>query len=185
MIRPTLLTERLMLRPFAIADAVEVQRLAGDRDIASTTLRIPHPYPKGEAEAWIASHARDFQEKKNLQLAILLAEGAPLIGAIGLGITEEARRGEIGYWIGKAYWGKGYGTEAAQEMLRYGFEVLGLNRIVAHHLARNPASGRVLEKLGMQREGYLRQHAQKWGRFEDVVIYGVLREEYRARQPGA
>ncbi len=75
------------------------------------------------------------------------------------------------------YWGQGFATEASRAVVRFGLETLGLNRLYAHHMARNPASGRVLERIGMQREGVLRRRVRKWGRFEDVVIYALLREE--------
>lgn len=181
--RPTLRTERLILRPFAATDAQEVRRLAGDRDVASTTRRIPHPYPEGAAEAWIASQDRAWDEGREANLAIVRTDGDRLLGAIGLIVRSEDSKAELGYWIGKPYWGQGYGTEAARAVLRYGFEELGLNRIYAHHMVRNPASGRILEKLGMTREGLLRQHVIKWGQFEDVVLYGILREQYKAARP--
>jgi RimJ/RimL family protein N-acetyltransferase len=82
---------------------------------------------------------------------------------------------ELGFWVGKPFWRLGYASEAASAVVQFGFESLGLNRIYAFHMARNPASGKVLEKLGMQREGILRQRVRKWERFEDVVAYAVLR----------
>jgi RimJ/RimL family protein N-acetyltransferase len=85
----------------------------------------------------------------------------------------------LGYWIGKPYWSKGYCTEAGKEMLRYGFIVLGLNRIHASYLSRNPASGRVMEKLGMIHEGTRRQHVLKWDVFEDVELKGILKKDWK------
>lgn len=175
---PTLPTARLLLRPFALADAPEVRRLAGDREVAATTLRIPHPYPEGAAEEWIAAQKALFDDHKEINFAVVLRAGQALLGAIGLMLRTDDSKAELGYWIGRPYWGQGFCTEAARAIVRYGFEDLGLNRIYAHHMAHNPASGRVMEKLGMTREGRLRQHVAKWGRFEDVVAYGILREEY-------
>jgi [ribosomal protein S5]-alanine N-acetyltransferase len=80
--------------------------------------------------------------------------------------------------VGRDWWGQGYATEAARAVLRYGFEELKLNRIYAHHMTKNPASGRVLEKIGMQREGCLRQMIRKWGVLEDVVLYAILRQDW-------
>ena len=77
-----------------------------------------------------------------------------------------------------AYWGKGYATEAAREMLGYGFESLGLHRIFATCFPHNPASGRILKKIGMQYEGCQRQHLLKWGQFVDSELYGILRREW-------
>ena len=87
----------------------------------------------------------------------------------------------MGVWIGVDWWGRGYATEASQTVLQFGFEVLSLNRIYAHHMLRNPASGRVLEKIGMKHEGILRERVRKWGVFEDVAILSVIRKEWPGR----
>lgn len=176
--QPTLNTERLVLRPFTLADAVDVQRLAGDKAIASTTMNIPHPYEDGMAEEWIGTHQEEFDGGKSVTFAIVRAQDDALIGAISLVIGRQHRHAELGYWVGKPYWGNGYCTEAAREVLDYGFQVLDLHRIYARHLARNPASGRVMIKIGMQYEGCMRQHVLKWDAFEDLKIYGILRSEY-------
>ena len=176
---PTLETERLVLRPFIAEDAPAVQRLAGDRAVADTTERIPHPYEDGMAEAWITTHPQQFQDREECTFAIILRETSELIGAVGLTLTTSHARGEFGYWIGREYWSRGYCTEAARAVVEFGFLVLGLHRIEAQHLTRNPASGRVMEKLGMQHEGRLCQHTLKWDVFEDVDIYGLLRENWR------
>ncbi|MFA6133076.1 MAG: GNAT family N-acetyltransferase [Phycisphaerae bacterium] len=177
---PTLRTPRLVLRPFTLADAPTVQRLAGAREISDTMLSIPHPYEDGVAEGWIAGHQAAFDAKRELTLAITLAGGGQLVGSIGLmGFGADHKRGELGYWVGKEYWGNGYCSEAAREVVRYGFVQLGLGRVFAHHLTRNPASGRVMQKIGMKHEGTLRQHVVIRNRFEDLECYGILREEFR------
>jgi RimJ/RimL family protein N-acetyltransferase len=171
---PTLSTGRLLLRPFSAADAREVQRLAGAPEVADTTLLIPHPYPDGVAEQWIASHPAAWEERRSLSLAITDEERG-LLGAIGLRPVMEHRHAELGYWIGVPHWGRGIATEAARAVIRFGFDELGLERVSATHFARNPASGRVLVKAGMQYEGRLRRHVLKCGRFEDGELYAVLR----------
>jgi RimJ/RimL family protein N-acetyltransferase len=175
---PKLLTERLLLRPFTLDDAPAVQQLAGDHDIASNTLNIPHPYEDGMAEEWIGTHQEGFDRGELANFAIVRWQDNALIGAIGLGIHAAYGRAELGYWIGKPYWGQGYCTEAAEAMLDYGFAGLGLNRIYAQHMSRNPASGRVMAKIGMTHEGRLRQHVKRWDAFEDLETYGILRSEY-------
>ncbi len=181
--QPTFETKRLILRPFTMADAADVQRLAGDRAIAATTGgNIPHPYEDGMAEEWIASHPKLYEEGKAVNFAVVLRADSLLIGATALTIGETTRRAELGYWIGKPYWGRGYCTEAAQTMVEYGFEVLRLNRIHACHFGSNPASGRVMQKLGMSYEGCRRQHFCKWGRFEDCVDYAILKSEYETQK---
>lgn len=174
---PTLTTDRLVLRPFTVADAADVQRLAGDLQVATTTLNIPHPYEDGMAEAWIDTHQGRWDAHRHLTLAITtVADG--LVGAVGLEARPPHRRAELGYWIARAFWGRGYATEAARAVVAYGFRELGLNKIDAHYLARNAASGRVMEKLGMTREGLLRQHVVKWDEPEDVVMYGILASDF-------
>lgn len=177
--QPIIKTERLILRPFRLADAPVVRKLAGVKSVASTTIRIPYPYENGVAEKWIRTHKHSFDRRKSVVYAIVRRKTGKLIGAVGLEIDKENEAAELGYWIGNRYWNRGYATEAAEVMLMYGFTELGLNRIHAHHFTRNPASGKVLENIGMRREGVSRQHVKKWGRFEDVIVYGILREDYQ------
>ena len=178
---PPLLTERLLLRSLTLGDATGVQRLAGDRDIAATLATLPHPYEDGMAEKWIRSCSEKFQKDEALNFAITLRIDKNLIGGIALRLDQGNERGELGYWIGKPYWNCGYATEAAKAVVAYGFEVLKLNRIYAYHFTRNPASGRVLEKVGMRYEGYRRQHTKKWGNFEDSMGYGMLKADFDAK----
>jgi [ribosomal protein S5]-alanine N-acetyltransferase len=175
--QPTLETVRLLLRPFRTSDADEVQRLAGDRAVADTTLKIPHPYEDGMAEKWISNHRDWFARGQQAVFAITLRPSGILIGAIGLRIDAEDQRAELGYWIGKPFWNQGYCTEAARAVLDFGFTHLGLKRVYAHHFARNPASGRVMQKLGMVHEGRMLQHIRKWNAFEDLELYGILKEQ--------
>ena len=174
-------SERLVLREFALTDAPSIHDYVSDWDVASTTANIPHPYEPGMAEAWIRAHATDIATGVAIPLAITSRTDGGLIGSIALRLTPEHFRGELGYWIGKPHWGHGYVTEAAAAMIRYGFEVVHLNRIEAHHLSRNPASGRVMQKLGMRHEGVMREHVKKWGNFEDVEGYAILRHEWSPR----
>lgn len=179
--QPSLGTPRLMLRPFAPADGPEVKRLAGRKEIAATALRIPHPYPDGMAEEWIGTHAEAFRQGKQATFAVTHREKGHLLGAIDLTIDPEHETGELGFWIGVKYQKKGLCSEAAEAMLYFGFNQLKLHRIHAGHMARNPASGRVLQKVGMQYEGCMREHVKKSGRREDLVLYGILEKEYRKR----
>ena len=169
---PRLTTDRLVLRPFSHEDAKDVQRLAGDWEVAATT-EVPHPYEDGMAEEWIGGHEAAFQRGSEIVFAITLGSGG-LVGAIGLSINEKHRRGELGYWIGTAFWNNGYCTEAVRAVVRYGLEELVLNRIEARHMTKNPASGRVMAKAGMKLEGVMRQQVLRRDSFEDMAIYGVL-----------
>jgi [ribosomal protein S5]-alanine N-acetyltransferase len=175
---PTLRTARLVLGAFEPDDAAELQRLAGDREIADTTLTIPHPYEMDHALAWIGNQRKESARGRAANFAIRLSTGSPIIGSCGLrDIDAEHLQAELGFWIGKEWWGHGYASEAAAAVIRFGFETLGLNRICAHHMVRNPAAGKVLQHVGMLREGVLRQRVRKWGIHEDVVLYAILRDD--------
>lgn len=176
--QPTLTTPRLFLRPFRLEDAAAVQLLAGDPDIAATTLNIPHPYPDGAAAHWISTHAESWQQGKSVTFAMVLREDNTLLGCISLGFHPRHEMAEMGYWVGKPYWGQGFGTEAAAAILDFGFNQLNLNRIYAYHLPRNPPSGRIMQKIGMTYEGLLRQASKKGDTFEDLILYAILREDY-------
>ncbi|HEX7154291.1 MAG TPA: GNAT family N-acetyltransferase [Thermoanaerobaculia bacterium] len=177
--RPTLTTQRLMLRPFELEDAPVVHRLASDRQIALNTGTIPHPYPEGEAERWISKHQEGFDAGREVTFAILT--GADLVGAVGLSLNRDDDNAEIGYWVGVPYWNHGYASEASEAVIRYGFEELALNKIYARFFSRNAASGRVMQKLGMAFEGRFRQQHKKWGEYLDTEQYGLLREEWTRR----
>ena len=173
----TIETERLILRPFSPEDAADVQRLAGDRGIAETTLSIPHPYEDGMAEAWINDQAEMLEREEKLIWAITRKQDDALIGSISLMDIAEGHQAEFGYWIGVPYWNSGYCTEACRALLDYAFNEMNLLRVHARHLSRNPASGRVMQKLGMQHEGTRRRHVCKWDVYEDVELYGILRSD--------
>ena len=171
---PTLETARLKLRQYSDADIAELLPLIGAREVAATTLRIPHPYTERDARDFFAL----LQGGHKIWLAITLRRDGRQIGGIGLTVDEHQQHSELGYWLGLPYWGQGYATEAAQEMLRYGFEELHLHRIFASHFKHNPASGRILLKLGMRHEGCQREHIRKWNQFVDSELYGILRREW-------
>jgi RimJ/RimL family protein N-acetyltransferase len=175
---PTLETARLKLRPYTEADIPELLPLIGTREVAATTLRIAHPYTEQDA--------RDFlqlaKDPDKLWLAITLRSDGRQIGGIGLRIDQQHRHAELGYWLGAPFWARGYATEAASAILRYGFETLALHRIFASHFKHNPASGRILQKIGMRYEGCQREHLLKWDRFVDSELYGILRREWEARE---
>ncbi len=168
-----LATDRLVLRPLTPADAPQVQRLVAAREVAGATADIPFPFEAGMAAAWIESIDPSHQR------VFAITSGGTLVGSIGLHRDEANAQAELGYWLGLQHWGKGYATEAGRAVIRRGFLDLGLRRIWASHLGRNPASGHVLEKLGMRHEGTLRRHVLRFGVPEDLVHWGLLREEWR------
>ncbi len=169
---------RVSLRRFTVRDAPMVQTLAGNAAVADTTLNIPHPYPPDAAERWIAGHAVEFAANTGAVFAVVEETGGALVGSISVGVDGEHDHGEVGYWIGQPFWGRGYASAALRLMVKHCFATMELHRVYAHHMARNPASGRVMQKAGFRLEGQLREHVAKAGRYEDIVIYGLLRSEF-------
>jgi RimJ/RimL family protein N-acetyltransferase len=180
-----LLPERLLagpvvLRRFVPADAARVELLAGDALVAETTALIPHPYPAGAAVEWIATHDAAAAAATEYTFAIT-ETGGLLIGAIGLR-PDPRERENIGYWIGRPYWGHGYATAAAQAVIAIGFALIDLTAITASHLVRNAASGRVMEKCGMALIRTDRREHR--GTVEDFCVRGITREAWEKRLGG-
>jgi [ribosomal protein S5]-alanine N-acetyltransferase len=179
---PALETERLWLRPLTLADAPVIQSLVNDRRIAETTLNIPHPYPENGAADWIRRmRERRAQGYADYTFGIVRKPDMTLIGVVSIHVWRD-QRAEIGYWVGVDYWGQGYMTEAVRRVIRFGFEDLHLHRIIARYFTRNPASERVMQKVGMTFEGIMRQHLIKWGEYVDVGCYSILRSEYETQR---
>src|ERR1700740_2020214 len=149
---PSLHSDRLILRPYILSDASDLVRMAGAREIAATTLRIPHPYREEDAVNFINTFAVEAEMGTSARFAITLRENGQFCGGVGLHIDKDHQHAELGYCFGVPYWDRGYATEAARTAVRYGFETLKLHRIYASCFAHNEASSRVLQKIGMQYE---------------------------------
>jgi [ribosomal protein S5]-alanine N-acetyltransferase len=182
----TLQTARLTLRPFRSEDAEPLTCLAGDRAIADTTISVPHPFTSEHARAWISQYGRADPASLHRYFAGFLRSEQALVGVVALrDIDREHSQAELSFWIGRPYWGRGLATEAAAAVLAFAFGDLELNRVTAYHMVRNAASRRVLRRLGFQGEGLLRQRVRKWGIFEDVLAYALLRTDYLATHVAA
>lgn len=176
-----LTTPRLTLRPVTEVHLPAVLPLVQDRAVAATTLSIPHPCTQDNLQTWFEQHQVASEEGKSIRWAIITEEDT-LVGMAKLALRPEFESAELGYWIGKPYWGRGYATEAARRVVQYGFEDRKLNRIEAHAVVQNGASFRIFDKLGMQEEGYHRQMIKRWGVFADAKSYSILRSEWKAQQ---
>lgn len=169
-------SERLLLRALDLKDADRITELLSDKSIYLMTSRIPYPYTLDCAKEFISMLSENDSE---IVWGIVLKESQTFVGAIGLTIDSQNENAELGYWIGKKYWGKGYCTEAAKAVVKYAFEKFRLNKIYANHFLKNPASGRVLKKVGMTYEGRLRKHIKKDSEFIDLELYGILSDDWR------
>lgn len=164
-------TARLRLRPVVPADAPAITPLASEWEVARHTARIPHPYPEGGAGHWIALASGERAEGRGLALAIEERATGRLVGCIGLETGDGEDRLEIGYWIGRPFWGQGYATEAAGALTDWVFTVPGVRTVHAGVHLGNPASVRVLEKAGYIRAGRGTHPVPARGGEKEVLIY--------------
>ena len=142
----TLATERLLLRPFRRNDAADFTRLAGDWAVASMTSDIPYPLNPKQAVAWLRPG------RGEVRFAIEL--DGRLIGGAGY-YRRRSGAAELGFWLGRPWWGRGYATEAAHAALDYCFEVAGFERIISAIDPKNARSIAVAQRLGMEPDGTL------------------------------
>ena len=172
-------TERLVLRPF---DPGDVDDVFVYRSLPEVNRYLYcEPCTREEAAEALTRWAEQdeiTEEGQSLALAVVLEDH--VIGEVDLKwLSEQHRQGEIGYIFNPAHQGRGYAREAAEAMLRIGFEELGLHRIIAHCDARNERSRRVMERLGMRREAHLRHCEIVKGEWGDRFVYAMLAEEHR------
>ncbi|MDS3861793.1 GNAT family N-acetyltransferase [Thermosynechococcaceae cyanobacterium BACA0444] len=179
--QPTLETTRLILRSLSLADKKSLQVAAGAREVADTMISIPHPYPDGEASNYIQRQIQNFKAGHSVSFVIERKSEKAFCGVIEIrDIEREHSQAELSFWLTSQVWGQGYMSEALKSMLLFGFKDLDLNRLYAYHMVRNPGSGKVLQKNGFTQEGVLRQRVRKWGVFEDVKIWAILRGDWRS-----
>jgi [ribosomal protein S5]-alanine N-acetyltransferase len=181
MTQVTLETNRLILRPPTQADASSIQRAASDRRIAETMISISHPYPQGEAERYIQRQMIEFEAGNSVSLIIDRKADPAFCGVIEIrDIDREHTQAELSYWLTVGAWGQGYMSEALERVVRFCFKDLELNRLYAYHMTKNSGSGRVLQKNSFIQEGVLRQRVRKWGVFEDVKLWAILRQDWHS-----
>ena len=169
-------TSRLVLPELGERHLQRFLAVAGARAIADTTISIPHPLSESAAREWIGKAVAESQENRALHFAITIRpQQDVLVGCVALkAIDLEHREAELSFWLDGHHAGRGYITEAAAAVIEHALSDLHLNRLCAYHMVRNPASGRVLEKLHFRPEGLLRQRVRKWGVYEDVRLWARL-----------
>jgi len=162
----------ISLRKPVPADAGRLAQAGNHPAIASTMISLPSPFRSEDAEAWIAGLA----QRSDVDGYLIVDRARQcLIGAAELrDIDREHRQAEASFWLHPASWGRGCGSAALLQLTRIAFDRHGLNRVYAFHMARNPASGRVMANCGFQFEGCLRERVWKGGRTEDAILWSRL-----------
>jgi len=183
--QPSLRTERLVLRPLLLSDAARVRILCDDAELSMFLPNMPNPYPRRLAESWIASHRDAWQKGRQAVFAVVEATSRDLVGTVALVIQRQSRVAELGYWLGRQYWGRGYAAEAVQAVIDFGFGPLSLHRVYAHCLTGNVRSLAVLSRVGMVHEGYRRQHVLHRDAWHDVEEFGLLASEHKLNRGDA
>ena len=161
-----------ILRPWRRMDLDALVRHANSRNVwLGVRDQFPHPYTREAGRTWIEAAG---SEHPPTALAIEIA--AEAVGSVGVVPGRDVNRhtGEVGYWLGETHWNRGVATAALRHFLPWAAETFGLRRFFAETFATNVASARVLEKCGFVREGVLKQHALKDGKYVDEIVYGYL-----------
>ena len=185
---PELQTERLILNQPKWDDVPTIVSYAGNIKIVENTRSMPYPYHEEDAISWIHMVNTGFKDKDQFIFALRLKSKNEFIGGVGLSLDVRNNRAELGYWIAVPFWNQGYATEAVSEILKFGFETLGLNKIVAVYLTTNSASGKVMIKNGMIKEAELKDHDVKRGHtakdevYVSLIQYRLTKEEYELQK---
>ena len=178
---PVLETDRLRLRPFTSDDETAVFALASDPEVARFVRFEPHR-DIAETRAFLELVERYYRRGNPFAWAIVRREDDRLIGSCGfVDQAPERESAEIGYWLGKPYWGKGYAVEAARALVDFGFEQMGLGRVEAKCFLENRAGQRVIEKLGMKFEGTDRSEMIKGG-YPELQVYAIAQQGWRGNR---
>ena len=182
---PTIETPRLILRKLRREDTPRFySRLASSAEVTKYMLWIPHRDPS-ESAASIEKVLKRYESGESCRWAIALKETDELIGIIDLlRFDEDAKSCSFAYMLGKAFWGKGYGTEAVKAVFAFAFDVLGMEVIAADHFTDNPASGAVMRKAGMVWQRTLPRQYEKNGRAFDAEEYRITKQQWNMQKGG-
>lgn len=181
-------TERLTLRPLQPGDAAELHRLVNDWEVAKTLARVPFPYPRPLADEWIASTLAQIAEGSAWHLAIVGHEGEreTLVGCVGLSLDpKNPRSAELGYWVGRRFWGHGVAAEAGARLCRWALAHLEIDHVTASALPDNARSQAVLRRIGFRDAGAgEREFVSRGGRLP-VLLFELTREALAPEAPPA
>lgn len=179
---PELTTPRLRLRRLTMHDAADIYHYSRDREVARHVLWDAHT-SIGDSRAYLRYMLRRYRNREPASWGIEYLQTGEIIGTIGfMWIQSDNSAAEVGYSLSRDYWNRGLMTEALKAVIAHGFGAMNLNRIEAQHETTNPASGAVMRKCGMQREGTLRQRLFNKGKYVDVELYAILRRDYMGKR---
>jgi RimJ/RimL family protein N-acetyltransferase len=165
-------TERLLLRAYARDDAAEITRLLNDTEMARFLMVIPHPFVEFDARQLVKAAWRRITGGRGFDLLITVKDGGNRpVGSVGVGLHDEGSRAELGFWIGRDYWGRGYASEAARRMIAFATETLGVARLTGTVAADNDASLAVLARLGFTETGRGEKRVPSTGEMRDVIFF--------------
>ena len=172
---PTLYTEHLTLDRFTLEDVPAVRDDLYSEAVCRNLFITPNKTTEEVAEniRWLLE---GYETKEDFHQWAVREKGE-CVGRMMLTVNRRFQIGTVAYYLAEKAWGKGYMTEILKRVIDFCFDDLGLNRVEADHFARNPASGRVMEKTGMKKEGVMRQKYCKDGEFLDAVQYAILKED--------
>ena len=175
-------SNRIRLRRLKLSDAKSIATLAKSRKISRYTF-IPYPYTSTDAIKFIRVCHGQYRNKKFFNFGIELKETGEIIGMMSIvQLSQKYHNAEIGYWLGKKYWGRGIAREALEILLKHCFVELKLHRVYAHVMHPNTASAKLLKKAGFKFEGIARQQIKRRGKWMDMLWFGLLATEYRQQK---
>ena len=172
--KPVIVTKAFTLRPIRNSDAADIVKLINDKGIARNLLSVPHPYGMKDAREWLRRVSSSRRKKIKTWISFAIDIDGRLVGDISI-FKIKGHKAEIGYWLGRPYWGKGIMTRAVKEIVKFAFNDLGLTRISAYTFIFNKGSQRVLEKAGFKREGILRKNVAKGDKLLDEYLFAKIK----------
>lgn len=180
MSKSALENDRLLLRLPTARDINSIYKVVSDSKVLRFVL-LPTPYRREHAVTFVERAREQHRKGSGLHLAICRKPDLTIMGVIGIQSSRAVDRNcELGYWLGSAYWNRGYMTESVQLILTHVFRSRHMNRVWARTQPANAASNRILRRAGFVIEGRLRQHRKIHGRWHDELEWGLLRREYTA-----
>lgn len=168
-------SQRLILDQVRNDDAKIIQSICSNPKVSKNLLTVPSPYTIDDSLWWINHIARLAEDGRQYNFALRLKNSTEMIGTISLVPSYPHQKAILGYWLAEEHWNNGYMTEALSTLIQFGFEQLSLHKIYAPHFASNPASGKVMQKAGMEYEATLKDEYFKDGIFHDVHRYCIIK----------